>query len=111
MQECFRAHPDHYGDELNGDDDMDEMDEEPHSKTGQAGSQTEEASASVPLSSPISTLSHVPAESNNSDDPPEAMQGKAATEKTTAQHLESKPETDELVPKAWHDTTEKNKPS
>ena len=111
MQECFRAHPDHYGDELNGDDDTDEMDEEPHSKTGQAGSGTKEASASAPPSSQISTLSHVLAKSENSDEPPEAMQGKAATEKTTAQRPESKTETDELVPKAWHDTTEKNKPS
>ena len=111
MQDCFRAHPDHYGDELSGDDDMGEMDEESESNMGQAGTQIEEPAAGALPSPTTSALSHAPVQSHKSDELPEAKQAKAASEQVMAKHREPEPETNELVPKAWHDTAERNIPS
>ena len=108
MQGCFKEHPEHYGDEF-GDDD-DELDEAIEGSEGQnspavAKTESPPPSAAQQASSETSMNSSNGAKGDSSS----AERVNAATDQVASQHPEPQSETDELVPKAWHDTTEKNK--
>lgn len=90
MQDCFRLHPDVYGSELD-DDDEDEGAPVPA-----------EASESPPAAADIDAASN-----------PDEKRSRAKEVKTqmraSADSQGEQPESDELLPKAWHDTEEQNR--
>lgn len=95
MQTCFRAHPDIYGSEL----DEDELAGEIDSAQADAGAEATPASPSTTKGEKVS----------DGPDHPAAVQGKreraqAATQQVKADHGEHTSESDEVVPKAWHDS-------
>ena len=108
MQGCFKEHPDHYGDEFGDDDDeLDEAIEGSEAQNTPAIAKTES-----PSPAPVQQTSSEASTDSSSDthaDSSSAKRVKAATDQVASQHPEPQSETDELVPKAWHDTTEKNK--
>lgn len=128
MQDCFRAHPDEYGNELTGDDD-----EELEGEMGAMddGAKPAPVPASAPYSgsetpadrSPGANLTSTPsatpsrlggstgieATARSKDD--EMQQTRQRARNASAQVSEtygSASESGNLVPKAWHDTREKN---
>lgn len=100
MQNCFREHPDIYGAELDDDETEAALERE------QSGSEAHNASdADSTPSSPAASKGEKVADG---PDHPAEVQGKrqrsqAATEQVKAQHGEPTSESDEVVPKAWHD--------
>ena len=108
MQDCFREHPDVYGAELE--------DEESEPSPGDAASPVGVEPSSSEGSSPPS-LANMPSHGegekvtehkpHHEPDHPEAVQAKrdrsvAAKEQVASQH-ETTSESDDLMPKAWHD--------
>lgn len=96
MQDCFRAHPDIYGSELDEDEVEDEL-LTPEDGEGQKGGQK-----GAPTAAQGDKVSDGPAT-------PEDAQGKtersqAATEQVKREHGGQTSETKEAVPKAWHDS-------
>lgn len=98
MQNCFRAHPDIYGAEL---DDNDEV-PEGESGTGEAAAQPETPVASSSRGEKVAEQGI-----GKSDDAAKVAGKRAraqeASKQVKAEHGEPSSETDEVVPKAWHD--------
>lgn len=102
MQECFKAHPDHYGDELSGDeDDIDDMDEASVSSPGRTIPEPRETFAPTTVQDDV----HY----QHKDKPSHAERKQTVSDQAARSHSEPTSESNELVPKEWHDTTEKNK--
>ncbi|MCJ1360915.1 Oxidoreductase [Acarospora aff. strigata] len=97
MQDCFREHPDVYGSELEDDEEGD---------NDSLNAESAGAESSTPLSSmpPPSKPPDASAHSSSADEVTKTKRAKAATKQVREQH-EPQSETDELVPKAAHDTT------
>lgn len=96
MQDCFREHPDVYGSEL-------EDDEEDHDDVPSPDS----TSAAQSVSSTSKPSSHSPdakASPSGEDEAAETARAKAASKQVHEQH-EPESETEDLVPKSWHDGT------
>ncbi|KAI9879846.1 MAG: Oxidoreductase [Pleopsidium flavum] len=93
MQDCFREHPDVYGSEL--DDDEEEQDEELIANA--VPTESDGAPTSIPPPSSQPSDSKAPA--SRDDDV-----AKAAPKQVRKQR-NPQSETDDLVPKAWHDGT------
>lgn len=91
MQDCFRAHPDVYGSELEDDDTAQQQQEDPQ----------------TPSSGEVATASQIDAASHPNDKRARAKQAKTDVATATAREGE-RAESDELIPKAWHDTDQKN---
>lgn len=91
MQDCFRAHPDVYGSELEDDD----------------AAEQPQLQEDVPSSGEVATASQIDAASQPNDKRSRAKQAKAEVASATAREGEQA-ESDDLIPKAWHDTDEKN---
>ncbi|KAL4876590.1 hypothetical protein BJY04DRAFT_231497 [Aspergillus karnatakaensis] len=90
MQDCFRAHPDVYGAELEDDD-------EAPAPAGAPGSEqplAAEVDAAVP-----------PAEKHE-----HAIEARDQVKSAVAEHGE-RAETDEVIPKAWHESEAEKKPA
>lgn len=89
MQDCFRAHPDVYGSELE--------DDEASSNENSAPPSTEEVSAAVQ------------ADAASHPDEKHARAKEVKSQVATAAAKEGEQaESDELIPKAWHDTDSKD---
>jgi len=115
MQNCFREHPDVYGAELDDDEAL-EGEEALGSETATSGgvepSPASSSASSSSASSPATSSSSAPkARGEKVADGPahvEEAQGKteraqAASGQVKADH-EAVSETEEMVPKAWHDS-------
>lgn len=108
MQDCFRAHPDVYGAELEDDED----------EAAVEGTESEipEATAGTPSDPQPPTRTpeggKTPSPKSPEDEAVEGMlKSREAAQKATEEVRQTqKPlsESDEVVPKAWHDTTESN---
>ena len=131
MQDCFRQHPEIYGDEL-ADSGPDDGPEEPGiagiAETGEdvpvpampdtvastrtsveATSSPQATSSTTPppttLSSPTSPDAGIhPAHTTDVDDNSKTARAKSATEQVRSQHSDTGEGGDELVPKEWHDS-------
>lgn len=133
MQDCFRAHPDIYGAELEEEaaEELEAQEAERQkppsaSYSGELGPDTlpDSSSTALPSTSPTSLgSSHGPADSSGSvnagaqkvampnktnDKDGQAKVGRAQAAKEQMKGQDAISETDELVPKAWHDAREKN---
>ena len=106
MQTCFREHPDHYGDELSGDDEADE-EESPAIRAPKIDDEGPTPAASTPPHRSAISSGHI--ESPEGGEFPEGKRAKATSPGLAIKHPEPQAESDELVPKARHDTTEKNR--
>ena len=93
MQDCFRAHPDVYGSELEDDE--------------QQQPQHEAENPTAPSSGEVATASQLDASSHPNEKRSRAKEVKAQVSSAAAREGEQ-PESDELIPKAWHDTNQKN---
>ncbi|PLB46049.1 hypothetical protein P170DRAFT_478973 [Aspergillus steynii IBT 23096] len=99
MQDCFRQHPDVYGAEIDDDE------EAPAAPPVSA----EDAPAAV---APQSTASAAEIEASSHPDEKRARAKETVAEtKTVAAGQPELAESDELLPKAWHDTEAKNEQS
>lgn len=98
MQDCFRAHPDVYGAELEDDDEAPQA---------QAEAEAPAASASAAaIEAPI-TANEIEAASAPEEKRTEAREVLAQVQTNAAVQGELA-ESDNLMPKAWHDTESKN---
>lgn len=97
MQDCFRQHPDVYGSEL--EDDEGEPGVEPgndaHDGSAEDSSSTSVTAAEGDVSS-------------RSEDKQARAESAQSQVKTTDAHTGEHPESEELLPKALHDTHEQN---
>lgn len=123
MQDCFRAHPDEYGSELTGDDDDEGLEGEmgavgegrataPYSGEEAPADQVSGANlTSAPAASlaGVSGATGISAEATSKDEEAERTRQRAtAATKQVANDHSGAVEEGEAVPKAWHDTREKN---
>lgn len=119
MQDCFRKHPDVYGAELDDDEDpamagepsagpADET--SPGLSASPVGIEPSSSQASTPPSrSGMQTSAGQGEKVSDGKDDASSIKGKqarsqAATQQVNSQH-ETTSESDEMVPKAWHDAT------
>lgn len=93
MQDCFRAHPDVYGSELE--------DDEPPQQPEEVGNPT------APSSGEVATAAQIEAASHPDEKRSRAKEVKSQVSSAAARDGEQA-ESDELIPKAWHDTDQKN---
>jgi len=98
MQDCFRENPDVYGSEL--EDDEEGQDEE--RSTNAAPAELDMPTTSIPP--PPSQPPDSDAPGSGDDDVAKTSGTKAATKQVREQH-DAQSETEELMPKAWHDGT------
>lgn len=98
MQDCFRAHPEVYGSELDDEDDG----AAPAADTG-AGA----PSAESPNSDDQAPATQLDAAAYPGDKQSRAKEVKSQMNESTGAHPEQA-ESDQLLPKAWHDTEQKN---
>ena len=94
MQDCFREHPDIYGSELE-EDGEEEMDDRPNMDAASA------ASSASPTSTPSSQTDVTTSPLGENEDV--KMAGARAKSKQAQEQHKSEAETEQLVPKAWHD--------
>ena len=98
MQDCFRAHPDVYGAELEPSDDDDIPEQE------MAG--PEPTSATLTASS---APSNEPSQSPSTQEVREKRErAKSASQQVAREHGQGRSESEDIVPKAWHDAREDN---
>ena len=112
MQDCFRANPDVYGAELE-DDEEEGMQEGEEAVPALASVPDPSSSSSAPLASTMAPSSSSSSSSFSSADPPppdgqnpadRTQKTKAATQQVTTDQHEIQSESEDLVPKAYHDT-------
>lgn len=125
MQDCFREHPDIYGAELSDDDDSspDELPDVPGAETPRSTSPSSDAApaaakTAAPQSSPASkpapqsnkkqTAGNSTSETNEPAATTSFQRAGEAKAQVARDHGDSSSESDELVPKAWHDARDKN---
>jgi len=135
MQDCFRQHPDTYGDELADPGPPDDEESEiagavegaskdsplapipdaapssPNFTTSPTDSSAAESQTPPPTTLSSPTLSDAdihPAHTTNDDDASKTARAKSATEQVRDEHSDTREGGDELVTKEWHDTTELN---
>ena len=96
MQDCFREHPDIYGSEL----DEDEEEQEDGHSTDASSAATTASSNSISTSKPGGPK----ASPSDEDEAAKTARAKTASKQVREQH-EPESETEDLVPKAWHDGT------
>ncbi|KAL4927265.1 coiled-coil-helix-coiled-coil-helix domain-containing protein [Aspergillus undulatus] len=90
MQDCFRAHPDVYGAELEDDD---------------------EAPAAAPSEpAPVDAAGQPLAAQVDASVPPAEKREHALEARDQAKSTSELPETDEVIPKAWHESESEKKP-
>ena len=124
MQECFREHPDVYDDQLANpeppeDDDepavADAVDAAIEGIAGDgpvstiptsASALVQPSESSTPPSQPESTIRTPPSDTSFNDDVAQIGRAKDATEQVRKDHETGGEE--QLVPKEWHDTRQKN---
>lgn len=94
MQDCFRQYPEVYGSEL-------EDDEAPEQQ------QQQQLTGEVPTTGEVATAAQIDAASQPEEKRERAKQAKADMTSATVRDGETA-ESDELIPKAWHDTNQKN---
>lgn len=94
MQDCFRAHPDVYGSELEDDEDDANV---PAAPAGDDQGKPDE---------PV-RATQVDAASHPDEKRSRAKEVKSQIAESPDLQTEQ-PESDELIPKAWHDTEDKN---
>jgi intermembrane space import and assembly protein 40 len=91
MQDCFRQYPEHYGAELEDDEEA----------GAEAGAPTPEGQNAEPLATELGAASH-----------PEEKHARAkeiaVQVKSESSEKGELSESEELLPKAWHDTENKN---
>lgn len=117
MQDCFRQYPEVYGAELEDDDEDDESQTQKQSPGEELGSVAAEGKDTA---TPTQSVSSTPAGDTAAHKvaaqkpgtptlTPEEIQQKRQRAKSAAEQVKSEQpilsETDEAVPKAWHDTT------
>jgi intermembrane space import and assembly protein 40 len=103
MQECFRRYPDVYGAELEDDDEADAA------AATAAGIPEPEASEQQQPASPAISA---PAAEIDASSHPDEKRARAkdvhAQVKSEVAEKPEQPESEDLIPKAWHDTEAKN---
>ena len=120
MQDCFRQYPDVYGAELADDEGDEDLGQKP-ALHEQSGPDVEEGKATVAPAQAVAVASAPSADEASSTAPqiseqtptspdltPEEIRQKRQRAKSAAQQVKSErpviDETEEAVPKAWHDT-------
>lgn len=98
MQDCFRAHPEVYGSELDDEDD---------GAAPAADTDAGAPSAESPNSDDQVPATQRDAASDSGDKQSRANEAKSQMNESTGAHPEQA-ESDQLLPKAWYDTEEKN---
>lgn len=105
MQNCFREHPDIYGAEL---DDEEEGEAVPGDGARLVGEEPRGAEDSSSPSLANMDGSHGRGEKVSDNPEPDAVQGKKERSEAATQQVHSDhgitSESDEMVPKAWHDS-------
>lgn len=94
MQDCFRLHPDVYGAEIDDDEEA----SAPAAPVSDDAATTPQSTASA---------AEIDASSHPEEKRARAKETVAETKNAAAAQPEL-PESDELLPKAWHDTESKN---
>lgn len=95
MQDCFRQYPEIYGSELEDDDAPEQQ------------QQQQQLQGEHPSTGEVATAAQIDAASHPNEKHSRAKQAKADVSSATAREGEQA-ESDELIPKAWHDTNQKS---
>lgn len=109
MQNCFREHPDVYGAELEPDEEMPEADGQPAPAQQPSQAASPDTSAAPSPSQAAASTPHEGGEKVAKTSEPNDVAAEkreravAASEQVKRDHKELS-ETDEVVPKAWHDS-------